>query len=817
MINSKKLVIHVIANFMTGGSSQLVMDIFNDLKDCYEQRVLTSYKPDPPAYAGISVTELKHNCSVKSVADYFQTNKPDLVHVHYWGDCDYPWYDKVMDAVGKIGCKVVENINTPIAPYIAPYINRYVYVSQYVLNKFGEATRDKAAVIYPGSDFNFFKREDEPVADDCIGMVYRLEKDKLNEQSIDVFIKVAKRRPQTKVLIIGGGTYLKRYQKAVKEAGVEENFNFTGYVKYDTLPSLYAQMSIFVAPVWKESFGQVSPFAMSFALPVVGYDVGAIDEIIENKSLVAKPGDSGALADIICALLADRKRRIAIGEFNKKRALGNFSVKSMTDAYRQLYQDVLSEPSVLPRALPRIEEKKRIVFFVHCFFPDHIYGTEVYTYKIAKNLQENGYDPVIVTAKFPGENKEEQFITYYEYEGLPVFCIDKNYLPHRRIKDTYYQEEMREVLRGILKDLEPNLVHVTHIINHTAVLFEVLEELKIPRVATLTDFFGHCFNNKLQSFDGSLCFGPNDKRTNCLLCLHAARVQNNTAVSLEKLVINNPWLASTERAAGRVLANRVLQKGIGKLAGVASDNLADNINDVVNRPDILKECYAKLQRAIVPTKFTERMYVHNGLSIPLHRITFGVDIAFKAKAAKTQESPVTIGYIGQLDYHKGTDILINSFKAAKNHHKARLLIYGSEIQAPKYVERLKTMISGGDEIYFKGTFPQDKLPDILAEIDVLVIPSRWHENSPLILLSALASHTPVVVSNVEGMTEFIFEGKSGFSFEINDVEQLQAIIERLIDDPAILQNMKNSTCYDKNSKQMTMEIIEVYEKVLQEE
>jgi hypothetical protein len=31
-------------------------------------------------------------------------------------------------------------------------------------------------------------------------------------------------------------------------------------------------------------------------------------------------------------------------------------------------------------------------------------------------------------------------------------------------------------------------------------------------VATLTDFFGFCFNNKLEAHDGSLCLGPDGSR-----------------------------------------------------------------------------------------------------------------------------------------------------------------------------------------------------------------------------------------------------------------------------------------------------------------
>ena len=46
-------------------------------------------------------------------------------------------------------------------------------------------------------------------------------------------------------------------------------------------------MAAFVAPVHSESFGHVSVFAMGMELPVAGYNVGALEEIL--VSFARKP------------------------------------------------------------------------------------------------------------------------------------------------------------------------------------------------------------------------------------------------------------------------------------------------------------------------------------------------------------------------------------------------------------------------------------------------------------------------------------------------------------------------------------------------
>ena len=85
--------------------------------------------------------------------------------------------------------------------------------------------------------------------------------------------------------------------------------------------------------------------------------------------------------------------------------------------------------------------------------------------------------------------KRKEPITNYVYDGIKVYCIDKNYYPYKRFKDTYYHNEMRQVYYDLLNELKPDLVHVTHLMNHTAVLLDVVSDLNIPVVATLTDFY----------------------------------------------------------------------------------------------------------------------------------------------------------------------------------------------------------------------------------------------------------------------------------------------------------------------------------------
>jgi len=348
---ARRKVLHVVGNFHTGGSAQLIVDLVEHLGHRYEHVVLVRSLPAEAAYTGVELIHRPWLWSAGQVTTLLRRLRPDLVHVHMlghqhdeYGRRDWRWYHKVMVALESSRTPVIENLNIPVEPYVSPAVHMYVHVSDYVRHRFGRLDSWNQT-IYPGSDLALFSRPvDRPVPDNVIGMVYRLQPDKLNEAAIEPFIKVIQRRPETRALIVGGGQFLDAYRRRVAEAGLTDAFTFTGYVSYKELPDHLAAMSVFVAPVHTESFGQVSPFAMGFGIPVTGYNIGALEEITAAPELLAPPADAERLADIIVELLNDRPRRLAIGAANRQRAEALFSVETMVSDYEALYEETLRDP-----------------------------------------------------------------------------------------------------------------------------------------------------------------------------------------------------------------------------------------------------------------------------------------------------------------------------------------------------------------------------------------------------------------------------------------------------------------------------------------
>lgn len=441
----------------------------------------------------------------------------------------------------------------------------------------------------------------------------------------------------------------------------------------------------------------------------------------------------------------------------------------------------------------------KIVFFVHCFFPGHFYGTETYTLELARHYQSWGHDVTVVSAIFQGEAAATSVLTRYEYQGIPVVCIDKNFIPHSRVKETYYQPQMRSVLEQVLRDLQPDLVHVTHLINHTAALLEVTRAMGVPTFATFTDFFGFCLNNKLEAANGELCKGPSPSRSNCMACHIKDSARSPHA---------SRWMryGATPQSAQWLATGASLLRRLPGLRGGPIDGL---IEDIARRPDTLGSLYnAGYQAAVAPTKFLQQAYVANGITVPMQGIWFGVDIDRRPKPARAPDQPQVIGFIGQIAPHKGTDLLIQAF-ARLARGTAELRIYGPTDQDLAHMALLKTLATGLD-VRFMGTFAKAQMAKILGGIDLLVIPSRWYENSPLVLLNALATHTPVLVSDVAGMTEFLEPGLNGLAFARGDIDDLTRKLRALLEAPGQLQALSETTRYERSSEIMARETFAVY-------
>jgi glycosyltransferase involved in cell wall biosynthesis len=176
---------------------------------------------------------------------------------------------------------------------------------------------------------------------------------------------------------------------------------------------------------------------------------------------------------------------------------------------------------------------------------------------------------------------------------------------------------------------------------------------------------------------------------------------------------------------------------------------------------------------------------------------------------KTPSSGLRVGYVGQIARHKGVHVL---FEAARQMPDASLSVraYGDTTSFPEYTARLRRLIAGDERLELAGVYRPQRLSQVLRELDVIVVPSLWYENSPNVILEAFGHRTPVVASNLGGMAELVRDGENGLLFAPGDAEGLARQLRRLLDDPRVLPALRTGIGLVKSVAQEMDELEEIY-------
>ncbi len=79
----------------------------------------------------------------------------------------------------------------------------------------------------------------------------------------------------------------------------------------------------------------------------------------------------------------------------------------------------------------------------------------------------------------------------------------------------------------------------------------------------------------------------------------------------------------------------------------------------------------------------------------------------------------------------------------------------------------------------------------MAEIDILVVPSLWYENAPLVIYEAFASNTPVIATALGGMAEAVTHEVNGLLFDRGNVPELANMLQRVVAEPGLVERLRS--------------------------
>lgn len=438
----------------------------------------------------------------------------------------------------------------------------------------------------------------------------------------------------------------------------------------------------------------------------------------------------------------------------------------------------------------------RILLAVHQFFPEFCTGTETLTRRTAEELQRRGHQVLVLSA---GPHGPEQPTWRRErWQGLELirFNPPPEASPLRSgVEQSYWRPEFEQQFSALLQELRLDVLHLFHLRRHTLSLVRAANRCDVPLLASLTDYWMACPTGQLQFPEQLPCAGPQADGANCVQHL-VARVA--------------PPLGRLPLPLWRLLVAALRRLPKGPIAALR------------RRPAAMMEALASCEYVLVPSALMWRTFEQLGFSTQRFQLCpYGISLEGLEEQAPRQpwrgrqQRPLRLGFIGSFNRAKGAHVLLQALALLGPIAPVELVLYGNPSDDSVYAAQLRQLADPLPQVRWGGVFGSEQVFAVLAQLDLLVVPSLWRENATLIVLQALASGLPLLLSDVEGMADQVQSGINALLFPPGNSRALAALIQQLEANPQRLAALVNQGGSPRTISDYSEQLEQLYAQLLQ--
>ena len=259
---------------------------------------------------------------------YIEEHEIDVVHAHYWisglvaKEIQQKYKIPFIFTSHSLGVFVQENGLDRISAEkeIFNIADKITASSKFekdnLLNRYG-VDKLKIHITTPGLDKKIFKAYRGVKRNNTILSVGRIQKQKGQLQTLDLFKSLQYRIKGLELIFVGGPSgvdgdaYLTKMKNRIEELKIEEEVQFLGSLSQKKLVKLMKKAKLLIHSAESETFGLVAIEAHRLGVPVLSTNQGSFKEIISNNEngLVAKSFDDVQVYDFIIKLFEDDKYR----------------------------------------------------------------------------------------------------------------------------------------------------------------------------------------------------------------------------------------------------------------------------------------------------------------------------------------------------------------------------------------------------------------------------------------------------------------------------------------------------------------------------
>ncbi len=323
------------------------------------------------------------------------------------------------------------------------------------------------------------------------------------------------------------------------------------------------------------------------------------------------------------------------------------------------------------------------------------------------------------------------------------------------------------MLRDLLLELRPTIVHFHHYTNFGVEVFHTVKRT-LPNakiILTLHEYLAICNNygQMVKTKGYQLC--DNESPADCQACFPDLGQRD---FFLRKLYIQTFFNeVDLFISPSLFLAERYIAWGVPRSKIITYENLPpEKADEAISNSHSLRQTEpsselskARGWRATIHHLLTPKVKQTNGSRDVFH---------------------LRIGFFGQMSPLKGIGVLLDAAKNLSENcvNNVMINIHGDySNQPPEFQEFVVSRLaSAGSNVRFHGPYRNRDVHRLMQEMDVVLVPSVWWENSPVVIQEAFSNRKPVICSNIGGMAEKVRPGVNGYWFEVGNGKDLASLL-----------------------------------------
>lgn len=244
-------------------------------------------------------------------------------------------------------------------------------------------------------------------------------------------------------------------------------------------------------------------------------------------------------------------------------------------------------------------------------------------------------------------------------------------------------------------------------------------------------------------------------------------------------------------------------------------------SDFFLRSQYIKRFLDEVDAFIAPSRFLAERYIAWGL--PAGRVHVMENVIADANPAAQfparDDGLLRVGFFGQISFLKGTQVLFDAAAILEEDgvNNVAINIHGDDTTQPEeFREEFQAGLArAGRNVRFHGPYDNARVDALMRAQDVVVVPSIWWENSPVVIQEARRNRVPVICSDIGGMAEKVQPGTDGWHIAAGSAPELAALLRSLAAAPERLAAMRATIRPPQPSREAVEEHLALYNALFQ--